>query len=150
MIDNIRDAIEPIIVAKGYEIVDITFDKQFGTDTLTVYIYNRAGISLDDCTIVNDAISPILDEVDPTQGKPYNLNVSSPGLDRPIVSADDLRRSLEQDVEATLKKPTADGKKKAHGILTSYTEEIITLTTDKGTIELARDNIKKLQLYIKF
>ncbi len=150
MVDSVRQALKAIIEDNGYEIVDITFEKQFGTDTLTIFIYKKGGISLTDCENVNDLVAPIIDQLDPTSGKPYNLNISSPGLDRLIVTDDDLRRAVDEDVEAVLKKATADGKKKTHGILTAYNDKIINLLTDKGDIEIERENIKKLQLYIKF
>ncbi len=150
MVNSVKNAVQSIVTEMGYEIVDVTFEKQFGNDTLTIYIYKKGGVSHDDCILVNDAVSPILDELDPTVGKQYHLNISSPGLDRPIVTEDDFRRSVGEDVEVVLKKATDDGKKKTHGILTAYTDTCVTLDTEKGSIQLARENIKKLQLYIKF
>ncbi len=150
MIDNVKLKLTPIIEANSYEVVDITFEKQFGTDTLTVFIYKKGGVSLTDCEKVNDLVAPIIDELDPTNGMPYNLNISSPGLDRPIVTDDDLRRAMDEDVEVLLKKADDDGIKKTHGKLSSYSSDTLMLITENGQKEIKRENIKKLQLYIKF
>lgn len=82
--ESVFQKINPIVDGLGYEIVDVEWAKRDGADNLTVYIDIPTGVSLDDCEKVHRAIDPALDELDPTDGKPYVLNVSSPGLDRPF------------------------------------------------------------------
>lgn len=75
--ENVFRKINPIVEGLGYEIVDVEWAKRDGADNLTVYIDIPTGVSLDDCEKVHRAIDPVLDELDPTDGKPYVLNVSS-------------------------------------------------------------------------
>lgn len=82
---QVEEKLTPIILNLGYELVDVEYSKKHSGSSLTVYIASATGISLDDCEKVHRAIDPILDELNPTGEEPYTLNVSSPGLDRPLV-----------------------------------------------------------------
>lgn len=144
-----QKGIEPHVSELGYEIIECEFKKQFGEDTLTVYIYKKEGVTLNDCETVSNALDAVLEELDPTNGAPYNLNVSSPGLDRPIKSKDDFRRNKGEDVEAVFLKSVND-RKRMHGILSAYDDDTVTLTVGHKTIILERNNIKELKKYIKF
>ena len=148
-ISAVQHAIEPVLSELGYEIVECEFKKSYGTDTLTVYIYRKEGVTLNDCEAVTEALNPILDDLDPTNGAPYNLNVSSPGLDRPIKTKDDFRRNEGEDVEAVFLKSFND-RKRMHGLLTAYDDETVTLTIGHKNVILERSNIKELKKYIKF
>lgn len=148
-INAVQTAIEPVVSALGYEIVECEFGKSYGTDALTVYIYKKEGVTLDDCEKVSEALNDVLDKIDPTGGKPYNLNVSSPGLDRPIKSADDFRRNEGEDVEAVFIKSFND-RKRMHGLLTAYDADTITLTIGHKNVVIERNNVKELKKYIKF
>ena len=128
--EEVSAKIKPAVEELGYEVVEIKFDKQYGTDTLTVFIYKKGGVDLTDCEKVSSALDPILDECD-FGGEGYNFNVSSPGLDRPIVTADDYRRNEGEDIEIVFK--AAQGKKKsAHGVLVGYDENKIVLRLSTG------------------
>lgn len=148
-ISAVQNAIEPVVSGLGYEIVECEFKKAYGTDTLTVYIYKKEGVTLNDCETVSDALNPVLDDLDPTDGAPYNLNVSSPGLDRPIKTKDDFRRNEGEDVEAVFLKSFND-RKRMHGLLTAYDDETVTLSVGHKNVILERSNIKELKKYIKF
>ena len=80
-IEEIRAFLEKFAVPMGIEIVDVEFDKH--TDTLTAFIETEQGVDLDTCEKFHNAINDPIDEFDPSNGAPYTLNVSSPGLDRP-------------------------------------------------------------------
>ena len=87
----------------GYEIVEVEFAKKYNGDNLTVFIDKKEGyIDITDCEKVHNAIDEPLDELDPTMGKPYTLNVSSPGIDRPIVTDKDYNRNLGEVLEVKL------------------------------------------------
>lgn len=147
--DNVTQSIEPIVTSLGYEIVDVTYEKRFDGYNLTVFIDSKDGISLDDCEKVHVAIDAKLDELDPTNGESYILNVSSPGLDRPIKSNKDLERNVGVVLEASLYSATRKCKNYV-GKLVAYNDTAITLETPKGDIELDRTNIAKLCKYIEF
>jgi len=148
-IDDIKQAITPIAAQLGYEIVDVDYKKSGDGDNLTVYIWRKGGISLDDCENFHKSIDAVLDELDPTSGGAYVLNISSPGLDRPIVTADDFRRNLDEQIELLYVIPR--GKKtKTHGILVSYNDtEIIIDQNDKQAV-IKRSDISAVRPYIKF
>ena len=139
----------PILNENGYEIVEIRFDKQFGEDTLTVFVYKKGGITLEDCEKINELLDPVLDENDLTDGKPYTFNVSSPGLDRPVVSDDDFRRSLDTELEVIFLKPKGKALK-ASGTLVAYDDESLTLVSKDKTTVYKRSDIQTVRPYIKF
>ena len=139
----------PILNKNGYEIVEIRFDKQFGEDTLTVFVYKKGGITLDDCEKINELLDPVLDENDLTDGKPYTFNVSSPGLDRPVVTDDDFRRSLDTELEVIFLKPKGKALK-ASGTLVAYDDESLTLVSKDNTTVYKRSDIQTVRPYIKF
>lgn len=79
-VNEIRDAISPIVERSGCEIVDIEERSEYGNKVITVYVDKvPKGISLDDCERLHYEIEPVMDELDPTGGKPYVLEISSPG-----------------------------------------------------------------------
>lgn len=147
--EEAKSKVQQVVEELGYEIVEVTYKKVEGSDTLTFYIYKKGGINLEDCEKVNNIIDPILDEIDITKGAEYTLQVSSPGLDREIISNDDLRRNLDEEIEVFLN--VFVGKiSKAIGQLLEYNDETIKiLSKDKEKI-IERNNIKKMQPYIRF
>ena len=149
IVEKAREILTSAVENAGYEIVDIDFAKSYGEDNLTIYIFKKGGVSLDDCEKVNNLLDPILEENDLTDGKPYNLNISSPGLDRPVVSPDDYRRSLDTELEIVFIEPIGK-KKKANGILLSYDEETLTLKVKDKEVKFNKNNAKVVRPYIKF
>lgn len=148
--EQIEKFIEPIITNLGYEIVEVEFAKKHNGDNLTVFIDKKNGyIDIDDCEKVHNAINDPLDELDPTMGKPYTLNVSSPGIDRPIVTDKDFNRNLGQMLEVKLFQ-AIEKKKIFIGELLSFDDESIELKTEKETIKLERKMISKATKYIEF
>ena len=148
-LEEVSAIIRPVVEENGYETVDITFKKEFGTDTLTVFIYKKGGVELSDCEKVTAALDPVLDELD-FGNEGYNFNVSSPGLDRPIVTSDDYRRNEGEDIEIVFK--VSQGKKKSvHGVLTGYDEEKIVLLLSGGKeMTFEKNNASVVRPYISF
>ena len=108
-IEEIQNALQPIADEQGVEIVEVEF-KQGKEPALTVYIDVDGGVDLNVCEKFHRAIDPVLDEIDPTFGAPYTLNVSSPGLDRPLKTDRDFAKCIGQKVEVKLFAPLK-GKK---------------------------------------
>ena len=122
------------IAALGYEIVEVTYKKEYGTPTLTFFIDvdREGGITLDDCEKVSKTIDPILDEADITNGVAYNLNVSSPGIDRPLKTERDFKKNKDKMIEIGFYAPI-NGKKKVEGKLLNWDEESVTVQVGKNT-----------------
>lgn len=145
--DSVRELTQPIIEEHGMELVDVDFKKLYGQDTLTVYIDKDGGVYLEDCETIHNAIDGPLDDLDPTEGKPYNLNVSSPGIDRPLKSARDFNKKMGLEMEVSLFKPIAEtGKqKKFNAKLIGYDEETSTIELEYKT-KIIKLNIKDVAL----
>jgi ribosome maturation factor RimP len=139
----------PIIEALGYEVVEIGFKKVFEEDTLEILIHRDGGITLEDCVLVNDALERPLEELDLTRGKPYNLNISSVGLDRPLVSVRDFERRIGEWIEAELKEPVRE-KDKLIGKLKGVSEQEITVNIKGRDTLIKLENIKSAKPHIKF
>src|SRR4051812_30024644 len=96
--DRLRGLLLPGVEALGFELVDAELVGGGGNPTLRVYIDNPHGITVDDCAAVSRQISAILDMEDPIAGS-YTLEVSSPGLDRPLVTVEDYRKRVGETVK---------------------------------------------------
>ncbi len=127
------------------ELVELRYFKQYGSAVVELLIWKRSGVTLADCEAVHNVASAKLDEFDDMFLQPYMLNVSSLGLDRRIEVDDDFRRALDSDIECF----TAD-KKKIHGILTAFDKDTVTLQKDQKNITISRNNLTKVQPYVRF
>lgn len=150
--DSVQHLIQPILDSMNIELVEVEFKKRGENDgSLTVYIDKDGGVSLDDCEAVHNAIDAPLDELDPTSGKPYTLNVSSPGLDRPFKTLRDYRKHLGEEIEISLYKPV-EGNKKFEAVLEDVDDGFtsVTVTLNKKTIQLNIKDIALARAVIKF
>jgi ribosome maturation factor RimP len=145
---SIENLCEDVTSELGYELVDVEYLKESGDYYLRVYIHKPGGVNLDDCQIVSEKLSERLDDKDLLQ-KAYYLEVSSPGLDRPLKTDRDFERNLEKEVEVSLYK-AVDGVKKFEGILKSYNGDSVELETVDKMVEIPRDTISLIRLTIKF
>ncbi len=149
--EKVEIIVAPILGALGYELVEVSYQKQYGGMTLTIFIDTdkEGGITLDDCEAVSKAIDKALDEGNPTADQPYTLNVSSPGLDRPLKSARDYEKKMGKEVEISLYKPT-DGKKKFEGLLAAYDGESVTIAVNNIERKFLCKDIAVVKPVIKF
>lgn len=147
-IEEIQSALQPIAEEMSIEIVEVEF-KQGKDPALTVYIDTETGVDLNTCEAFHRAIDPVLDEVDPTFGLPYTLNVSSPGLDRPFKTARDFNKAMGDKVEIKLYAPM-QGKKIFEATLVGYDGNCIEVQTAKETLKLELSKIAKICRAIDF
>lgn len=146
---KIEKLVEDAVASLGadYETVEIRYTKEYGKFNLTVFIWHPDEVTLDDCEKVHGAVSDALDAVAELFPDDYILNVSSSGLDRPIVTDDDFRRALGTEIEAITPDCTF------RGTLTGYTAEdftIVTLGKYEKEKTINRNNKTKVQPYIGF
>jgi len=127
-----EESVKNVIESLGYELVEVTYKKEYGTPTLTFFIDvdREGGIDLNDCEKVSRAIDPVLDEADVTDGVAYNLNVSSPGLDRPLKKDRDFKKNLNGKIEIGFYAPYK-GNKKINGILLAWDDNTVTIKQGK-------------------
>ncbi|KAB3536941.1 ribosome maturation factor RimP [Alkaliphilus pronyensis] len=143
------ELIQPIIKAESFELVDIEFKKEGPHRFLRVYIDKPGGITLDDCQRVSEELSNKLDELDPIPDN-YYLEVSSPGIDRPLKKNSDFYKFKGELVEVKLYEPL-DGQKTIEGELLGLEDNIIKLLVEKiGLIEIPKDKAAIVRLAIKF
>lgn len=149
---EIEQVLLPVAQAMEVEIFEIVF-KQGKNPSLTVYLdtEKEGGIDLDTCERFHNAIDPVLDELDPTFGQPYTLNVSSPGLDRPFRRDRDYERNLGKKVEVRLYAPHK-GKKFFEAVLVGYNADgkNVTLDKDGEIIKLNLSQIARMSQAIDF
>lgn len=133
----------------GYELVDVEYVKEGSGMSLIFTIDKDGGVNIDDCEVVSKKIDPILDELNPTDDKPYTLVVSSPGLDRPLKSDRDLTRGTGKEVDLTLF-AKLDGKKVFTGTLDSFDAKTVTLDIEGTKQTFEREKVASIKLVIKF
>ncbi len=144
-----EEKLSGVINELGFDIVDIEYVKENGGMSLIFTIDSDKGVTIDDCELVSKTIDPMLEQINPTEDKPYTLVVSSPGLDRPLKTDRDLKRNIGQEVELTLFSKQ-DGKKNFTGVLESFSEKDVTLNVDKNLLSFQRDKVANIKLVIKF
>ena len=146
---TIEEIVQPIVDEKNFEIVDIEYVKEAGEYYLRVYLDKEGGISLSDCEVVSRELSEILDKKDPIKEN-YFLEVSSPGLDRPLKKDKDFVRYAGRDVEIKLYKPW-NGSKQFEGELVGLTEENnIRVIIDGNEVDFTKKEVALIRLAIKF
>lgn len=147
----VKDKATVIADSMGYEIVEVNFSKEYHRLNLNFFIYKKGGVDLNDCENFHNALDSLLEELSDKFPDDYVLNVSSPGLDRPILSDDDFRRALDTEIEVFVK---GDKLEAVRGKLTAYDAQIVTVSENKKgqikQINILRQNIQKAQPWIKF
>jgi ribosome maturation factor RimP len=139
------ELVMPIIEANGLELVDVEYVKEGSDFYLRIYADKEGGINIGDCEIVNRALSDLLDENDYINDA-YILEVSSPGLTRPLKKENDFRRSIGKIVEIkTFTK--INNCKEFEGELTAYDDETVTIITDRDEeLVISRKDISMIRL----
>lgn len=144
-----EELLQPIVEEHNFEVVDVEYVREGGNYFLRAYIDKEGGITIDDCEVVSRALSDKLDEKDFIPDA-YILEVSSPGLGRPLKKDKDFKRSLGEEVEIKLYKPI-EKQREFTGILKDFDDEKITISLDEEkTIEFVRKDIALIRLAFDF
>jgi len=150
----IKEAIEPIINGLNYKLYDVIYEKEAGENYLRIFIDNDSTISINDCEIVNNAITDLLDEKDFIKNQ-YVLEVSSPGLERRIRNDEQLNSCIGEKVDAKLFKKiqyvnknikdNTISTKEVIGRLKSFDDKnVYILINDKDVVQVEKENIAKM------
>ncbi|KIO37639.1 MULTISPECIES: ribosome maturation factor RimP [Shewanella] len=136
------------VEALGHSLWGLEYVQAGKHSVLRVYIDNENGIFIDDCADVSRQISAVLDVEDPISTE-YTLEVSSPGVDRPLFTAEQYARYLGETVKVQLTMPVA-GSRNLKGTVAGVEGQMLTLTVDGNELIIALDNIRKGNLIAKF
>lgn len=138
----------PIMEEHQFELVDVEWVKEAGTWYLRAYVDKEGGISVDDCEIVSRRLSDWLDKEDFIT-ESYILEVSSPGLGRPLKKEKDFARSLGKDVDVRLYR-ARDKRKDFTGVLKAYDEQTVTIEEEGEELVFERGEIALIRLAFDF
>ncbi len=139
----------PIMEANGFELVDVEYVKEAGNWYLRAYIDKPGGITVDDCEVVNRELGDLLDRDDFIDDS-YILEVSSPGLGRPLKKERDFIRSKGEEVEIRTYR-MVDRQKEFRGVLKAWDKDTVTIETEDGQEQIFdRDNIALIRLAFDF
>ncbi|MGE5629845.1 MAG: ribosome maturation factor RimP [Caulobacteraceae bacterium] len=146
--DVVYKLAKPVIDRYNFELVEIEYKKEGADWYLRIYIDKEGGITVDDCQAVSEEVSDLLDEADPIDHS-YIFEVSSPGIERPLKTERDYRKSLGKNVEVKLFS-AIDGKKAIEGLLKGYTEDKVIIEAEGKTFEIEKNSIAIIKPAIKF
>ena len=146
---KILNLIEPAVTGLGYEFVGAEFTGQGKSAILRVYIDNDGGVLVGDCSKVSHQISGVLDVEDPISSQ-YTLEVSSPGMERPLFTLPHFERFKGSVVSLELNQSTLEGQRRFTGDILSVNGDTIHLHVDEEEVEIPFSLVKKAKLVAKF
>lgn len=142
---KLTDLLEPVVQALGYELVMLEYMPSGGNSLLRLYIDCEAGIKLDDCEKVSREVAAVLDVEDPISAA-YRLEVSSPGMDRPLAKPTHFQRFIGHAVKVQLLAPGPGGRRRYAGTITQVGPSGISLETLEGPVALEFSEIERARL----
>ncbi|KGP64354.1 ribosome maturation protein RimP [Legionella norrlandica] len=144
--DELVQLLEPIINSMGYELWGCEYLSQGKHSLLRIYIDKPDGIGIDDCQEVSKHVSSLLDVEDPIPGH-YSLEISSPGIPRPLFSIWQYQRYIGHEIQVKTFKPVS-GKRKLSGTIVSASENAVVLDINNEHQEILLSNIVKANLTV--
>jgi ribosome maturation factor RimP len=148
IIDRVREISEVYLKDHGLELIDIVFRREGSGFVLRVVADTLDGITVSECTGLNKFLSETLDREDVIQDR-YTLEVSSPGLDRPIKTDRDFERSMGKELEFTTFE-AVDGRKTQEGVLVGMDKDNVVIERQGISTVIPRDKIALARLKIDF
>lgn len=145
-LDSVEKIVAPVVTGMGFELVRL---RLIGGDIQTLQVMAErpdGTMGIDDCTRLSRELSVVLDVEDPIAGE-YQLEVSSPGIDRPLTRPKDFERSVGFDAKVETLEPI-DGQRRFRGRIEGIDEGIVTLSMDKDTVAIPFDEISKAKLIL--
>lgn len=153
IVDKIRPEIRNILSKKGYELFDITFRSEPDGKVLRITIDTKKGAGIDDCSDASRLVSEYLDSDEnliPVES--YSLEVSTPGLTRPLRTAEEFVRFKGRKCKITMKVKDESGRASYTGVINAVKEGVVELFVEKEnkTFNLTIENISKASLEVEF
>lgn len=139
-LEDVKPLIEAKIRELGFELFDMRFFRAGSRSVLRVVVDSPNGVKIADCAFISNELSDLLDAEDFSSSNPYNLEVSSPGIDRPLKTEKDYNRIRGRDVRVHCT-VGVDGKKTIEGEVVSCENGILTIKLETKTIEIPLSDI---------
>jgi len=147
--DEAQAVIEPILEREGFELVDIQYHREKTGWVLRLYVDKEGGINIDDCAKISHWVGDVLEVKDIIPG-PYTLEVSSPGLDRPLKKEKDFLMAINKMIRVETS-PPVEGRKNFKGILRVYEKNLITVECEKSELyQIPLNQVARARLNIEF
>ncbi len=144
--DVVRTLVDPVAIHAGMELVDVDYGRGPAGMVLKLVIDKPGGVTVDDCAYISHVVSDLLDVKEPIQGV-YNLEVSSPGINRPLRKKKDFEHFAGQKVLIKTREQI-DGRRRFRGILHGIEGDFILILLDKTSLSIPFENIAKARLDI--
>ncbi|MBS9777794.1 MAG: ribosome maturation factor RimP [Gammaproteobacteria bacterium] len=128
--EQLTELLTPSVEALGYELVGVEYHPNSVNALVRIYIDKEGGVNLEDCVAVNEQVSGVLDVEDPITSK-YTLEISSPGLDRPLFNLKDFERFIGSQVKIRVSRPV-ERQRNFKGEILAVEENIITVSDKNG------------------
>lgn len=145
---RLNELLQPLVEELGYEFVGLEYLNNPKQSVLRIYIDSGEGVGLEDCETVSREVAALLDVEDPIKGH-YNLEISSPGLDRPLFTLAQFEQFAGEEAKVTAFAPV-DGRRKFKGVIEGVDGDTIQMTVDGEAVELEHANIAKARLVPDF
>jgi len=142
----IRTLVEPVVTYAGMELVDVEYGPGPSGLVLRLIIDRPDGVTVDDCAEIGHLVGDLLDGKDPVPGR-YNLEVSSPGINRPLKKREDFGRFADHKVLIKTREPI-DGRMNFRGILHGIKGDLVLVSSEEVTFSIPFDKIAKARLDI--
>ncbi|MGI6684822.1 MAG: ribosome maturation factor RimP [Bacillota bacterium] len=146
--ETVRNIALPLIEQAGFELVDLEYQKEGNNWVLRLFIDHENGIDHEACELISNLVGDKLDKLDPIPHA-YFLEVSSPGIERPLKSAKDFQRFSGEKVHIKLFAPK-NGQKEYNGKLLGMERDHVTILVDGSKLTFNMDEIAKAQLIVDF
>ena len=148
VVEAITSLVMPVLQEKGLVLVDVLYRRESSGWVLRLFIDKEDGVTLDDCTAVSREVSHLLDIEDIIE-QAFNLEVSSPGLDRPLKSVGDFQRFAGRKAKVTTKEPI-EGNQVFMGRINKVEDELITMEVGQQELCIPFSEVAKARLEVEF
>jgi ribosome maturation factor RimP len=149
---KLESLVEPVVTGQGYELVDVEFKNELGSQILRVFIDKpgaEGGVGLDDCASVSRELSAVLDVDDAIPGH-YSLEVSSPGLNRPLKKEADFARFVGKKAKIRTRHPVGESRRNFSGTLVAVDGGKVKIDVGDQVCEVSVDDVEKANLVYEF
>ena len=149
---KLESLVEPVVTGQGYELVDVEFKNELGAWILRVYIDKPGSVErvgLDDCASVSRELSAVLDVDDTIQGH-YSLEVSSPGLNRPLKKESDFARFIGKKAKIRTSRPVGESRRNFSGTLVAVEAGKVKIDVGDQVCEVPVADVEKANLVYEF